>query len=141
VSTPEQISFATTYENTAATPVVVSARLFAGLSELARLNVASRPAKRRDPEACRTRPHVAPDRILPFAQLPLREGNDMLSPHELATLLLVKDAPGRIEADRAELGALRALELIANDLPEPGFPVPRVTPRGDAVLRAIARVR
>ena len=65
----------------------------------------------------------------------------MLSPHEVATLLLVKDAPGRIEPDRAELGALRALQLIVNDLPEAGFPIPRVTPRGDAVLRAIARVR
>jgi hypothetical protein len=65
----------------------------------------------------------------------------MLSPHELATLLLVKDAPERIEADRAELGALRELQLIANELPESGFPWPRVTPRGDAVLRAIARVR
>ena len=63
----------------------------------------------------------------------------MLSPHEVATLLLVKDAPERIEADRAELGALRALQLI--DSPEAGFPIPRVTPRGDAVLRAIARVR
>jgi hypothetical protein len=40
----------------------------------------------------------------------------MLSPHELATLLLVKDAP------------------------EPGLSV-RVTPRGDAVLRAMARAR
>ena len=65
----------------------------------------------------------------------------MLSPHELATLLLVKDAPERIEADRAELYALRELQLIANDSPGPGFPVPRVAPRGDAVLRAIARVR
>jgi len=65
----------------------------------------------------------------------------MLSPHEVATLLLVKDAPERIEADRAELGALRALQLIANDSPEAGFAIPRVTPRGDAVLRAIARVR
>ncbi|HTR06134.1 MAG TPA: hypothetical protein VMJ11_05635 [Paraburkholderia sp.] len=64
----------------------------------------------------------------------------MLSPHELATLLLVKDAPERIEADRAELGALRELDLIANEPPVAGFPVPRVTPRGDALLRAIARV-
>lgn len=65
----------------------------------------------------------------------------MLSPHELATLLLVKHAPERIEADRAELGALRELQLIANDPLDLAFPVPRITPRGDAVLRAIARVR
>jgi len=43
--------------------------------------------------------------------------------------------------DRAELGALRELQLIANGPPESGFPFPRLTPRGDAVLRAIARVR
>lgn len=64
----------------------------------------------------------------------------MLSPHELATLLLVKDAPERIEVDRAELGALRALQLIADEPRESGFASLRVTPRGDAVLRAIARV-
>ena len=39
----------------------------------------------------------------------------MLSPHEIATLLLVKDAPGRIEANRAELDALLQLELIIVD--------------------------
>jgi hypothetical protein len=64
----------------------------------------------------------------------------MLSPHELSTLLLVKDAPGRIEADRLELGALRELHLIEIEPPGTGLPVPRVTPQGDAVLRAIARV-
>jgi hypothetical protein len=36
----------------------------------------------------------------------------MLSPHELATLLLLKDAPGRIEMDRAELVALRAIARV-----------------------------
>jgi len=30
----------------------------------------------------------------------------MLSPHEFATLMLVRDAPGEIEADRAELSTL-----------------------------------
>ncbi|WP_233888729.1 hypothetical protein [Paraburkholderia flagellata] len=65
----------------------------------------------------------------------------MLSPHELATLILVKAAPERMEADRLELGALRELELIALEPPEAGTPTPRVTPRGDAVLRAIARAR
>ena len=65
----------------------------------------------------------------------------MLSPHELATLMLVKDAPERIEPDRLELGALRELQLIALDPPETGLIMPYVTPRGDAVLRAISRVR
>jgi hypothetical protein len=62
----------------------------------------------------------------------------MLSHHELATLLLLKDAPERIDADRLELGALRALELVAID-PDHGLPVLRVTSRGDAMLRAITR--
>ncbi|CAG9267968.1 hypothetical protein [Paraburkholderia unamae] len=63
----------------------------------------------------------------------------MLSPHELATLMLVKDAPERMEANREELGALRELQLIAIEPPETGIPMPRVTPRGYAFLRAIAR--
>ncbi|EEA01490.1 conserved hypothetical protein [Burkholderia sp. H160] len=65
----------------------------------------------------------------------------MLSPHEVATLLLLKDAPERIDVDRAELGALRELQLIANEPVGSGSRVPSVTPRGDAVLRAFARVR
>lgn len=63
----------------------------------------------------------------------------MLSPHELATLLLVKNASGQIEVDRAELAALRALELVVDAPPESEMAMPRVTPRGDALLRAIAR--
>lgn len=65
----------------------------------------------------------------------------MLSPHELATLMLVKNAPERIEPDRMELGALRALELIDIGSPESGAALARVTPRGDALLRAVSRVR
>ncbi|MCG5072192.1 MULTISPECIES: hypothetical protein [Paraburkholderia] len=65
----------------------------------------------------------------------------MLSPHELATLMLVKSAPDWIEPDRIELGALRELQLIDIGPPEFGVPLPRVTPRGDALLRAVARVR
>ncbi|WP_233849559.1 hypothetical protein [Paraburkholderia sp. HD33-4] len=65
----------------------------------------------------------------------------MLSPHEVATLLLLKDAPDRINSDRAELDALRELQLIANAPARPDFPFSHVTPRGEAVLRAFARVR
>ena len=65
----------------------------------------------------------------------------MLSPHELSTLFLVKDAPERVEADRAEMGALRALELISSEPTKSGVSVPHVTQRGDAVLRAIGRLR
>jgi hypothetical protein len=65
----------------------------------------------------------------------------MLSPHEIATLLLVKDAPGRIETSRAEFDALLQLELIIVDRVTNGLPLPRLTPRGDAVLQAFARPR
>lgn len=66
--------------------------------------------------------------------------NVMLSPHEIATLILVKDAPCRIEPGRAELDALLDLELVTVERPTVGFPLPQVTPRGDAILRAIARL-
>ncbi|QBR02993.1 MULTISPECIES: hypothetical protein [Paraburkholderia] len=65
----------------------------------------------------------------------------MLSPHELATLMLVKNAPDWIEPDRIELGALRELQLIDIEPPESGVALARVTPRGDALLRAVSRVR
>ncbi|MEC5409969.1 hypothetical protein VOM14_31045 [Paraburkholderia sp. MPAMCS5] len=65
----------------------------------------------------------------------------MLSAHEVATLLLLKDAPERIASDCAELGALRELQLIANAPAGSDLRLLRVTPRGDAVLRAFARVR
>jgi hypothetical protein len=65
----------------------------------------------------------------------------MLSPHELSTLMLVKHAPERIEPDRAELDALRELQLIDIGPQESGFTLARVTPRGDAVLQAISRMR
>ncbi|WP_322048007.1 hypothetical protein [Paraburkholderia sp. J67] len=64
----------------------------------------------------------------------------MLSPHEIATLILVKGATERMDDTRIELVALRALNLIAIDQRDTGVSVVRVTPRGDALLRAIARV-
>ena len=36
----------------------------------------------------------------------------MLSPHEFATLLLVKDAPNQVEMEREELDALLERKLI-----------------------------
>jgi hypothetical protein len=66
--------------------------------------------------------------------------NLMLSPHEIATLMLVKDAPGRIESGRAELHALLTLELVTVERPAAGFPFLQVTPRGDTILHAISRL-
>ena len=70
----------------------------------------------------------------------LSTANVMLSPHEIATLMLVKDAPGHIDLGRAELHALLDLELVMVKRPAAGSPLPHVTPLGDAILRAIARL-
>ena len=64
----------------------------------------------------------------------------MLSPHEIATLMMVKNAPCWIGPDRAELHALLDLELVTVERHVPGFLLAHVTPRGHAVLRAIARI-
>lgn len=65
----------------------------------------------------------------------------MLSPHELATLLLVRDAPDQI-GDRAELCTLLEQHLIALDQPEAiGLPRPRITENGNSILEACSRLR
>jgi hypothetical protein len=63
----------------------------------------------------------------------------MLSPHEFATLLLVKDAADQI-ADRAELGALVERQLVSLEALASGAARPRLTADGDTVLEAIARL-
>jgi len=66
--------------------------------------------------------------------------NPMLSPHEIATLMLLDDAPGRVERGRAELDALLSLELVTEELATAGLPCFQVTPRGHTILRALARL-
>lgn len=66
----------------------------------------------------------------------------MLSPHELATLMLVKDAPEQI-GDRAELSTLLERHLIALEAPSEDFgvPRPRITENGNSILEACSRLR
>ena len=65
----------------------------------------------------------------------------MLSPHELATLMLVRDAPDQI-GDRAELSTLLERHLIALEQAEDiGLPRPRITPTGSSILEACSRLR
>ncbi|RKP45963.1 hypothetical protein [Trinickia fusca] len=64
----------------------------------------------------------------------------MLSPHEFATLILVRDAPDQIEADRAELDTLLERELVALEQAERGTR-PRITENGHSVLEACSRLR
>ncbi|PMS35839.1 hypothetical protein B0G57_10899 [Trinickia symbiotica] len=65
----------------------------------------------------------------------------MLSPHEIATLILVRDAPDQIEADRAELSTLLERELVALERAERGLSRPRITQNGNSVLEACSRIR
>jgi hypothetical protein len=65
----------------------------------------------------------------------------MLSPHEFATLLLVKDSPDQIELGRAELDTLLERQLVAVEKLECGRQRPHLTNDGDSVLRAVARAR
>lgn len=63
----------------------------------------------------------------------------MLSPHEFATLMLVKDAPEQI-ADREELDALLERQLVAVVQLAGGAVLPRVTQDGASILRSLARL-
>jgi hypothetical protein len=64
----------------------------------------------------------------------------MLSPHEFATLMLIKAAPDQIELGRAELDTLLERQLISLESRASGHPRPRVTSHGDCILEAIARI-
>jgi hypothetical protein len=65
----------------------------------------------------------------------------MLSPHELATLMLVRYSPDQI-VDRAELCTLLERNLIALEQAEDiGMPRPRITENGNSILEACSRLR
>jgi hypothetical protein len=65
----------------------------------------------------------------------------MLSPHEVAALLLIKDGRALAHLDRAELDVLQQHHLITLENRESAEIHARVTCRGDSMLRAIARKR
>ena len=65
----------------------------------------------------------------------------MLSPHEFATLILLKDAPDQIDLDRADLEALLERQLITLEKLTSGQRRPLVTLNGHSVLKAAARIR
>jgi len=65
----------------------------------------------------------------------------MLSPHEFATLMLVKDAPDQLELGRAELDTLLERQLISLENVASGRPRAQVTSDGDSILKAVARMR
>jgi hypothetical protein len=63
----------------------------------------------------------------------------MLSPHEFATLMLIKHGHKPQHLDRSEVRTLQAHRLITLEQRESEYVNACVTPRGDSVLRAIAR--
>jgi hypothetical protein len=62
----------------------------------------------------------------------------MLSAHEFATLILVRDSADHI-AEREELDTLLERQLVAMEKLVGGAVRPRVTQDGDSLLRSLAR--
>jgi hypothetical protein len=62
----------------------------------------------------------------------------MLSPHEFATLLLLKDAPDQLQLDRAELDTLLERQLVTLERIASGNKRPQLIT--DSLLQAFARM-
>ncbi len=65
----------------------------------------------------------------------------MLSPHEFATLLLIKSAPEQVDLERTELDALLEHQLVSLEKLAGGHARPALTASGHSVLDAAARFR
>ena len=64
----------------------------------------------------------------------------MLSPHEFATLMLVKDAPDQLKLDRTELNTLLERQLVTLEKLVSGHKRLQLTPDGDSLLEAVTRM-
>jgi hypothetical protein len=65
----------------------------------------------------------------------------VLSPHEFATLMLLKDAPDQIDLDHGDLVTLVEHQLVTLEKLTSGQRRPLVTINGHSVLKAAARIR
>lgn len=63
----------------------------------------------------------------------------MFTPHELATLMLLKDSADQI-ADREELATLLECQLVALEQLANGTGRLRITPDGDSLLASFTRI-
>jgi hypothetical protein len=63
----------------------------------------------------------------------------MLSPHEFATLMLVKDSPEQIDLTREELDTLLERQLVAMEQLASGIQRLWLTDEGDSLLQTIRR--
>nr|WP_081079163.1 hypothetical protein [Burkholderia territorii] len=61
----------------------------------------------------------------------------MLSPHEFATLMLVREAPDQIDMNRTELDALLERQLVMLEHCTPGRRVAHLTHKGRWMLDAL----
>ncbi|MFM0397523.1 hypothetical protein [Paraburkholderia phytofirmans] len=64
----------------------------------------------------------------------------MLSPHEFATLMLLKDAPDLLSVDGADLEALLERQLVTLEDLASGQQRPLITADGQIFLKAAARL-
>lgn len=65
---------------------------------------------------------------------------NMLSPHELATLMLIRSMPDQIDMNRIELDILLDCELISLETRTGERQLPMLTPAGAHLLEAAARL-
>ncbi|MXN75381.1 hypothetical protein GR157_11630 [Burkholderia sp. 4701] len=65
----------------------------------------------------------------------------MLSPHEIAALMLVKSSPDQIDMDREELDTLLEQQLVVLEKLASGAHRARVTNDGESLLRVVMRTR
>jgi hypothetical protein len=65
---------------------------------------------------------------------------NMLSPHELATLMLIRSVPEQIDMTRTELDTLLDCELISLESGAGARRLPMLTPAGTHVLEVAARL-
>lgn len=63
----------------------------------------------------------------------------MLSPHEIATLILVKDCPDPFCLDPTAIDALVGQQLVTIEKGSSGQASPRLTHRGQSILKAVGR--
>ncbi|MEX3686485.1 hypothetical protein AB3X91_07725 [Paraburkholderia sp. BR14263] len=65
----------------------------------------------------------------------------MLSPHEFATLMLVKSSPDQIDMGREELDTLLEQQLVALESLATGARFAHVTDEGESLLQTMTRKR
>ena len=64
----------------------------------------------------------------------------MLSPHEFATLMLVRSAPDQVDMNRAELNALLERQLVSLEQLAEGHRRLSLTESGHSLLETVGRI-